>query len=87
MGVMDESFENLNSKDFKPVAGSSEGVNADVVLVDAHLPDYITMHGQYAKTGLCHKLISVRRARSGGARRASSSRPPPTTSPPPSGER
>src|SRR4029077_583245 len=35
-----------------------KAANADVVLVDAHLPDYITMHGQYAKMGLCHKMIS-----------------------------
>jgi branched-chain amino acid transport system substrate-binding protein len=55
--VMDESFE-LNGKDFKPVLERLKRANADVVLVDAHLPDYITMHGQYAKMGLCHKLIS-----------------------------
>jgi len=55
--VMDESFE-LNSKDFKPILERLKAANADVVLVDAHLPDYMTMHGQYAKMGLCHKLIS-----------------------------
>jgi branched-chain amino acid transport system substrate-binding protein len=55
--VMDESFE-LNSKDFKPILERLKAANADVVLVDAHLPDYITMHGQYAKMGLCHKAIS-----------------------------
>jgi branched-chain amino acid transport system substrate-binding protein len=55
--VMDESFE-LNSKDFKPMLERLKAANADVVLVDAHLPDYITMHGQYGKMGLCHKLIS-----------------------------
>jgi branched-chain amino acid transport system substrate-binding protein len=55
--VMDESFE-LNGKEYKPVLERLKAANADVVLVDAHLPDYITMHGQYAKIGLCHKLIS-----------------------------
>ncbi len=55
--VMDESFE-LNSKDYKPLLERLKTVHADVVLVDAHLPDYITMHGQYAKMGLCHKVIS-----------------------------
>ena len=55
--VMDESFE-LNAKDFKPALERLKGAKADVVLVDAHLPDYITMHGQYAKMGLCHKMIS-----------------------------
>jgi len=55
--VLDESFE-LNSKDFKPALERLKAVNADVVLVDAHLPDYITLQGQYAKMGLCHKVIS-----------------------------
>ena len=55
--VLDESFE-LNAKDYKPALERLKAANADVVLVDAHLPDYITMHGQYAKMGLCHKMIS-----------------------------
>jgi len=55
--VLDESFE-LNGKDFKPALERLKAANADVLLVDAHLPDYITMHGQYAKMGLCHKMIS-----------------------------
>jgi branched-chain amino acid transport system substrate-binding protein len=55
--VLDESFE-LNSKDFKPALERLKAANADVVLIDAHLPDYIAMHGQYAKMGLCHKMIS-----------------------------
>jgi branched-chain amino acid transport system substrate-binding protein len=55
--VMDESFE-LNTKDFKPLLEKLKTVNADAVMVDAHLPDYITMHGQYAKMGICHKVIS-----------------------------
>jgi branched-chain amino acid transport system substrate-binding protein len=55
--VLDESFE-MNTKDFRPALERLKAVNADVVFVDAHLPDYITMHGQYAKMGLCHKMIS-----------------------------
>ena len=55
--VMDESFE-LNTKDFKPILERLKEAKADAVLVDAHLPDYIAMHGQYAKLGLCNKLIS-----------------------------
>jgi branched-chain amino acid transport system substrate-binding protein len=55
--VMDESFD-LNGKDFRPMLERLKAANADVVLVDAHLPDYITLHGQYAKMGLCHKVIS-----------------------------
>src|SRR5882762_2381305 len=68
--VMDDSFE-LNSKDFKPILERLKAANADVVLVDAHLPDYITMHGQYAKMGLC-RLRPLRRLveRRDGAERA-----------------
>jgi branched-chain amino acid transport system substrate-binding protein len=55
--VMSEPFE-LNSKDFRPALQRLKASNADVVLVDAHLPDYIAMHAQYAKMGLCHKMIS-----------------------------
>src|SRR5207249_120324 len=55
--VMEEAVE-LNAKDFKPALERLKGAKPDVVLVDAHLPDYITMHGQYAKMGLCHKMIS-----------------------------
>jgi len=29
-----------------------------VLLVDAHLQDYITMHKQYVGMGMCHKVIS-----------------------------
>ena len=55
--ALDDSFE-VNTKDYKPQLERLKGANADVVLVDAHLPDYIAMHAQYAKMGLCHKMIS-----------------------------
>ena len=55
--VFDESFD-LNMKDFKPLLGRIQAAKADVLLVDAHLPDYITMHKQYAAMGMCHKVIS-----------------------------
>ena len=29
-----------------------------MLLVDAHVPDYITLHAQQAKAGLCHKVVS-----------------------------
>lgn len=55
--VMDASFE-LNTKDFGPLLRRLREARADVLLVDAHVPDYIAMHAQYEKTGLCHKMIS-----------------------------
>jgi branched-chain amino acid transport system substrate-binding protein len=55
--VFDESFE-LNAKDFKPLLSRVQAAKADVLLVDAHLPDYIAMQKQYLAMGLCHKVIS-----------------------------
>jgi branched-chain amino acid transport system substrate-binding protein len=55
--VLDESFE-LNSKDFSALLGKVKAAGADFFLVDAHLPDYITMQRQYVTAGLCHKVVS-----------------------------
>jgi branched-chain amino acid transport system substrate-binding protein len=55
--VVDESFE-LNGKDFSALLGKVKVAGADLVLADAHLPDYITMHKQYLDLGLCHKVVS-----------------------------
>ncbi len=55
--VVDESFE-LSGKDFSPLLGKVKAAGADLFLVDAHLPDYITMHRQYVAAGLCHKIVS-----------------------------
>jgi len=55
--VFDESFE-LNAKDFKPVLSRLQAAKADVLIVDAHLQEYITMQKQYLAMGLCHKVIS-----------------------------
>ena len=55
--VLDESFE-LNAKDFTPLLKRVDAANADMLLVDAHLPDYITMQRQYLAMGMCHKIIS-----------------------------
>jgi branched-chain amino acid transport system substrate-binding protein len=54
---VDESFE-LNGKDFGALLGKVKAANVDLFLVDAHLPDYITMHRQYVAAGLCHKVVS-----------------------------
>jgi branched-chain amino acid transport system substrate-binding protein len=55
--AVDEAFE-LNGKDFGALLGKVKAAQVDLFLVDAHLPDYITMHRQYVQAGLCHKVIS-----------------------------
>jgi branched-chain amino acid transport system substrate-binding protein len=55
--VVDESFE-LDGKDFSALLGAVKAANADLFLVDAHLPDYITMHRQYVSSGMCHAVVS-----------------------------
>jgi len=55
--VFDGPFE-LNTKDFKPLLSSIRAANADVLLVDAHLQEYIAMQKQYLAMGMCHKVIS-----------------------------
>ncbi len=55
--VLDQSFE-LNGSDFTGLLTQVKTANADAFLVDAHLPDYITMHKQYLQMGLKHKLVS-----------------------------
>jgi branched-chain amino acid transport system substrate-binding protein len=55
--AVDESFE-LNGKDFGALLGKVKAANADLFLVDAHLPDYITMHRQYVASGMCNKVVT-----------------------------
>ncbi|MFL5300992.1 MAG: amino acid ABC transporter substrate-binding protein [Anaeromyxobacteraceae bacterium] len=55
--AVDESFE-LNGKDFGALLGKVKAADAQLYLVDAHLPDYITMHRQYIAAGLCHPIES-----------------------------
>ena len=55
--VLDQSFE-LNAPDFTALLTQVKAANADAYLSDAHLPDYITMHKQYAQMGLSHKFVS-----------------------------
>ena len=54
---VDESFP-LDGKDFGALLGKVKAANVDLFLVDAHLPDYITMHRQYVASGMCHKVVS-----------------------------
>jgi branched-chain amino acid transport system substrate-binding protein len=55
--AVDESFE-LNGKDYSAILGQVKAAKTDLFLVDAHLPDYITMQRQYVTAGLCNKVIS-----------------------------
>jgi branched-chain amino acid transport system substrate-binding protein len=55
--AVDESFE-LNAKDFSALLNAIKAAKADIVLADAHLPDYITMQRQYVTAGMCHKVLS-----------------------------
>lgn len=55
--AVDESFE-LNAKDFSGLLNAVKAAKADVVLADAHLPDYITMQRQYISAGMCNKVLS-----------------------------
>jgi branched-chain amino acid transport system substrate-binding protein len=55
--AVNESFE-LNGKDFSALLGKVKAAQVDLFLVDAHLPDYITIHRQYIGAGLCHPVIS-----------------------------
>jgi branched-chain amino acid transport system substrate-binding protein len=55
--VFDQSFD-LSTTQFKPLLTGIREANADVLLVDAHLQDYIAMQKQYLAMGMCHKVIS-----------------------------
>jgi branched-chain amino acid transport system substrate-binding protein len=54
---LDETYP-LNTTDFKPLLTRIKAAKADVLIVDAHLPQYIAMHRQYVAMGLCHKIVS-----------------------------
>jgi len=53
--VVDESFA-LDGTDFSAVLNKVKAANADLFMVDAHLPDFITMHRQYLSSGMCNKI-------------------------------
>lgn len=55
--VMDESFE-LNGRDFSALLSELQASGADLFMVDAHLPDYITMQRQYTTASMCHDIIT-----------------------------
>jgi branched-chain amino acid transport system substrate-binding protein len=55
--VLDEKFEEETS-DFTGLLGRVKAANADALLVDAHLPDFINMQRTYKTLGLKHKVIT-----------------------------
>lgn len=55
--AVDESFA-LDGKDFSAVLNKVKAANVDLFLVDAHTPDFITMHRQYLSSGMCNKLVT-----------------------------
>lgn len=55
--VVDESFA-LDGKDFSAVLNKVKAANPDLFMVDAHTPDFISMHRQYVSSGMCNKLVT-----------------------------
>ena len=55
--VLDAKFA-LDQKSYKQVLDKLEAARADVFLADAHLTDFITMHREYRRMGMCHSVIS-----------------------------
>ena len=53
----DESFA-LDGKDFSAILSTVRTAKADLLMVDAHLPDFITMQRQYLSSTMCNKLIT-----------------------------
>jgi branched-chain amino acid transport system substrate-binding protein len=55
--VVDESFA-LDGKDFSAVLNKVKAAKVDLFMVDAHLPDFLTMQRQYVSSGMCNKVIT-----------------------------
>ena len=55
--IVDESFA-LDGKDFSAVLNKVKAANADLYMVDAHLPDFVTMQRQYLSSGMCNKVLT-----------------------------
>jgi branched-chain amino acid transport system substrate-binding protein len=55
--TVDESFA-LDGKDFSAVLNKVRAAKVDLFMVDAHLPDFITMQRQYLSSGMCNKVLT-----------------------------
>jgi branched-chain amino acid transport system substrate-binding protein len=74
--VLDDSFE-LEAKDFRPLLNHVATADADALLIDAHLSEFIGMHKQYVAAGLCHKVLSY--GARGSEKQAAEALPPGST--------
>ncbi len=54
---VDESFA-LDGKDFSAVLNKVKAAKVDLFMVDAHLPDFLTMQRQYISSGMCNKVLT-----------------------------
>jgi branched-chain amino acid transport system substrate-binding protein len=55
--VSEQSFP-LNTKDPAGVVEKLKAARADLFLADAHIGDFVNIHREYLKAGLCHKVVS-----------------------------
>lgn len=55
--VSEQEFP-LNTKDAAGVVAKLKAARADLFLADAHLSDFINIHREYLKAGLCHPVVS-----------------------------
>jgi branched-chain amino acid transport system substrate-binding protein len=55
--TVDESFA-LDGKDFSAILNKVKAKDVDLFMVDAHLPDFITMQRQYLSSGMCNKVVT-----------------------------
>ncbi|WP_203840503.1 amino acid ABC transporter substrate-binding protein [Winogradskya humida] len=55
--VTDESFA-LDGKDFSAILSKVRAAKPDLFMVDAHLPDFITMQRQYLSSNMCTKVLT-----------------------------
>jgi branched-chain amino acid transport system substrate-binding protein len=55
--VIDELFDE-NTPDFTGLLGRVKAKHADALMVDAHLPDFISMQRTYTSLGLKHKVVT-----------------------------
>lgn len=55
--AVDEPFER-NAKDFSALLSKVKSGDSHLFLVDARLPDYVTLHRQYLGGRMCHLVVS-----------------------------
>ncbi|MDW8042098.1 MAG: amino acid ABC transporter substrate-binding protein [Nitrososphaerota archaeon] len=56
--IVYEAFHTIGEKDYTAILSAIKASGANAMLNDMRLPDYITMHRQYAAMGLCHIVVS-----------------------------